>query len=168
MKAHRLHADPVIRARVRELWDARARIDADREFLEFCAGHGEHFDLEQAVWMLARTRNPEAPIEAYQAQLDGWAQVAAPAVEAATDGAGVIAALNAVLFGEHGFRGNSEQYFDPDNSYIDRVMHRRRGSPITLLWLYPFVALRLGLPAVGPGLHGYFMCRAQGRSGGGG
>ena len=161
LKAHRLHADPVIRARVRELWDARARIDADREFLEFCAGHGEHFDLEQAVWMLARTRNPEAPIEAYQAQLDGWAQVAAPAVEAATDGAGVIAALNAVLFGEHGFRGNSEQYFDPDNSYMDRVIDRRRGIPITLCCLYQFVARRLGLPVVGIGMPGHFLCRYQ-------
>ena len=48
LKAHRVHPDPVIRARVRELWDAQARMDADREFLEFCAGHGEHFDLEEA------------------------------------------------------------------------------------------------------------------------
>ncbi len=161
LKAHRLHGDPVIRARVRELWDTQARIDTDREFLEFCAGHGEHFDLEEAVWLLARTRNPEAPIEAYQAQLDWWAQAAAPTVESATDGAGVVSALNAVLFGEQGFRGNSEQYFDPDNSYMDRVIDRRRGIPITLCCVYQFVARRLGLPVVGIGMPGHFLCRYQ-------
>ena len=135
LKAHRVHEDPVIRARVRELWDAQARIDADREFLEFCAGHGEHFDLEEAVWRLAKTRNPEAPIEAYQAQLDWWAQAAEPAVELASDGGGVISALNAVLFGEQGFRGDTENFFDPENSYLDRVIDRRRGIPITLCCL---------------------------------
>ncbi|MEY4689864.1 MAG: hypothetical protein RIT19_189 [Verrucomicrobiota bacterium] len=161
LKAHRLHEDPVIRARVRELWDARARIDADREFLEFCAGHGEHFDLEEAVWKLARTRNPGAPIEAYQAQLDEWARSAAPAVEASRDGGGVVSALNAVLFGEQRFQGNSENYFDPDNSYMDRVIDRRRGIPITLCSLYQFVARRLGLPVVGIGMPGHFLCRYQ-------
>ena len=108
LRAHRLHADPVIRSRVRALLDAQARLEADREFLEFCAGHGEHFDLEKAVWIFARTRNPEAPIEAYRAQLDDWARAAAPGVEAAVDGAAVVAALNAVLFGEQRFRGNTE------------------------------------------------------------
>ena len=161
LRAHRLHADPVIRARVRALLDAQARLEADREFLEFCAGHGEHFDLERAVWILARTRNPEAPIEAYRAQLDDWARSAAPGVEAATDGAGVVAALNAVLFGEQRFRGNAEQYFDPENSYLDRVIDRRRGIPITLCCLYQFVARRLGLPVVGIGMPGHFLCRYQ-------
>lgn len=161
LRLHRLHADPLIRARVRALLDAQARIDADREFLEFCAGHGEHFDLERAVWILARTRNPEAPIEAYQAQLDEWAREAAPGVEAAADGAGVVAALNAVLFGDQRFRGNAEQYFDPENSYMDRVIDRRRGIPITLCCLYQFVARRLGLPVVGIGMPGHFLCRYQ-------
>jgi regulator of sirC expression with transglutaminase-like and TPR domain len=151
----------VVRSRVRALLDAQARLEADREFLEFCAGHGEHFDLERAVWILARTRNPEAPVEAYQAQLDDWARAAAPGVEAATDGAGVVAALNAVLFGEQRFRGNAEQYFDPENSYLDRVIDRRRGIPITLCCLYQFVARRLGLPVVGIGMPGHFLCRYQ-------
>ncbi|MCX6862441.1 MAG: transglutaminase-like domain-containing protein [Verrucomicrobia bacterium] len=161
LKAHRVHPDPVIRARVRELWDAQARMDADREFLEFCAGHGEHFDLEEAVWKLAKTRNPEAPIEAYQAQLDWWAQAAEPAVELASDGGEVISALNAVLFGKQGFRGDTEHYFDPENSYLDRVIDRRRGIPITLCCLYQFVARRLGLPVVGIGMPGHFLCRYQ-------
>jgi regulator of sirC expression with transglutaminase-like and TPR domain len=161
LKAHRVHEDPVIRARVRELWDAQARIDADREFLEFCAGHGEHFDLEEGVWKLAKTRNPEAPIEAYQAQLDWWARLAEPAVESASDGGAVISALNAVLFGEQGFRGDSEHYFDPENSYLDRVIDRRRGIPITLCCLYQFMARRLGLPVVGIGMPGHFLCRYQ-------
>ncbi|MFM8877633.1 MAG: SirB1 family protein [Verrucomicrobiota bacterium] len=161
LKAHRLHDDPLIRARVRELLEAQARLEADREFLEFCAGHGEHFDLEEAVWRLARTRNPEAPIAAYQAQLDWWAQAAATGVEAASDGGAVVAALNAVLFGEQGFCGNSENYFDPDNSYMDRVIDRRRGIPITLCCLYQFVARRLGLPVVGIGMPGHFLCRYQ-------
>lgn len=161
LQAHRLHGDPLVRARVRELLESQARIEADREFLEFCAGHGEHFDLEEAVWKLARTRNPEAPIEAYQAQLDWWAQVAEPAVDAASDGAGVVSALNGVLFGEQGFRGDTEHYFNPDNSYMDRVIDRRRGIPISLCCLYQFVARRLGLPVVGIGMPGHFLCRYQ-------
>ncbi len=93
--------------------------------------------------------------------MDWWAQAAAPAVETASDGGSVVAALNAVLFGEQGFRGNSEHYFDPDNSYMDRVIDRRRGIPITLCCLYQFVARRLGLPVVGIGMPGHFLCRYQ-------
>ena len=73
----------------------------------------------------------------------------------------MISALNAVLFAEQGFRGDSEQYFDPENSYLDRVIDRRRGIPITLCCLYQFVARRLGLPVVGIGMPGHFLCRYQ-------
>jgi regulator of sirC expression with transglutaminase-like and TPR domain len=161
LSRHRAHPDAEIRRRVRALLLQDGRSRADVEFLNFCNRQAEHFDLEDACWMLARTRNPDAPVEAYRAQLDGWAEQARPAVELAPDGVGVAAALSHVLFVEHGFRGNTEDYYDPLNSYLDAVMDRRRGIPITLCALYQFTARRLGLPVTGIGMPGHFLCRYQ-------
>src|SRR5205814_1284955 len=55
-----------------------------------------------------------------------------------------IAALNAVLFAGHGFAGDTEDYYNPENSFLHRVIERRRGIPITLAVVYLEVARRAG------------------------
>src|SRR6185295_3779128 len=67
------------------------------------------------------------------------------------------------LFEEEGFRGNAEDYYDPRNSFLNDVLDRRLGIPITLSVLYIVVAARAGLEAAGVGLPGHFVVRAERR-----
>jgi regulator of sirC expression with transglutaminase-like and TPR domain len=68
-----------------------------------------------------------------------------------------IAAVNAVLFGEEGFRGNGVNYYDPRNSYLNEVLDRRLGIPITLSVVYVAVGRRAGLPLSGVGFPAHFL-----------
>jgi regulator of sirC expression with transglutaminase-like and TPR domain len=68
-----------------------------------------------------------------------------------------IAAMNALLFGEEGFRGNGGAYYDPRNSYLNQVIDRRLGIPITLSLVYLEVGKRAGLPLSGVGFPAHFV-----------
>jgi regulator of sirC expression with transglutaminase-like and TPR domain len=72
-----------------------------------------------------------------------------------------IMALNRYMFQELGFRGNAEQYYDPRNSYLNEVVDRRTGIPITLSIVYMEVARRGGLEVEGVRLPGHFVVRVQ-------
>ncbi len=70
-----------------------------------------------------------------------------------------IQAINQQLYGELGFSGNQIDYYDPDNSYLNRVLERRLGIPITLALVYLEVSQRLDFPMVGVGMPGHFLVR---------
>jgi regulator of sirC expression with transglutaminase-like and TPR domain len=161
LREHRLDADPTLRKAVRAFLLKQSREKADLTFLNFCQSRAEYFDLEEAVWLFVLTHNPEACIAAYQAQLDDWAEEARSGVEESASGSGVVAAINQVLFINQGFRGNGEDYYNELNSYLDSVIDLRRGLPISLSCVYLFVGRRLGLPLVGIGMPGHFLCRYQ-------
>jgi regulator of sirC expression with transglutaminase-like and TPR domain len=72
-----------------------------------------------------------------------------------------VDALNDYLFAELGFGGNSEEYYDPRNSLLHRVLERRKGIPITLSIIYMEVGRRAGLTIEGVGLPGHFIVRAH-------
>jgi regulator of sirC expression with transglutaminase-like and TPR domain len=67
--------------------------------------------------------------------------------------------LNTVLFQEEGFRGNREDYYDPRNSFINDVLDRRLGIPISLALIYMEVARRIGFPLFGVGMPGHFLLK---------
>lgn len=67
--------------------------------------------------------------------------------------------LMAHLFAEQGFTGNRDDYYDPRNSYLDEVLDRRLGIPITLAVLTMEVGRRLGVPVAGVGMPGHFLLR---------
>lgn len=160
---HRFHDEPVIRRRIREIFDHFAAARADSEFLSFVLTQGEHLDLEQAVWLFTRTRFPDAPIEAYRAQLDEWAERIRVELDEtrASTGEETLKVLNRQLFTELKFTGNEEHYYDPANSYVNCVMDRRTGIPISLCLIYLFLTRRLSLPVSGIGMPGHFLCRFQ-------
>lgn len=161
LEGHRLHADPVARRRVLEILERFEAVGADAEFLSFITSHGENFDLEDAVWRLVRTRHPEAPIAGYAAQLDEWAGRLKEQFSRVSNGAEMLGQINQLLFVELGFRGNEEHDYDPANSYLDVVMDRRVGIPISLCAVYLFICRRLSLPVTGIGMPGHFLCRYQ-------
>jgi regulator of sirC expression with transglutaminase-like and TPR domain len=71
----------------------------------------------------------------------------------------IVSELTSYLFGERGFRGNTWQYSDPANSFLDRVLATRSGLPITLSVIYMEIGWRLALPVAGVALPGHFLAR---------
>ncbi len=121
--------------------------------------------LARAALLFAREiAYPDLQPSAYLTRLDHWAQAVqwrlAPADPALTR----LNRLNEFLFTELGLRGNREDYADPRNSYLNEVIARGLGLPISLSVIFLEIADRLGLPAYGIGLPGHFLVgvRVQG------
>src|SRR5689334_8183875 len=71
----------------------------------------------------------------------------------------IIAGINRYLFEEEGFSGNSDDYYDPRNSFLNEVMDRKTGIPIMLSTIYLEIAGRLDFPLVGVGMPGHFLVK---------
>jgi regulator of sirC expression with transglutaminase-like and TPR domain len=153
--------DPALRRRAQQIVLHFDRQAADDQFLAFCLRHGEEFDLERGAWLFAQTQYPLISVEAYRAVLDGYAGELQGRLGATTGPQAILTLINRYLFGELGFAGNEENYYDPENSYLNRVLDRRTGNPISLCLVYLLLARRLCLPVVGIGLPGHFVCRYQ-------
>ena len=113
--------------------------------------------MPRAALLIAREEYAELDPDVYLDQLDqlGVLTRGRLAAESAPDRQ--IATLNAVLFGEEGFRGNAANYYDPRNSYLNEVLDRRLGIPITLSMVYVAVGRRAGLPLSGVGFPAHFL-----------
>jgi regulator of sirC expression with transglutaminase-like and TPR domain len=99
-------------------------------------------------------------VEGYRKQLDQFA-LAAERRKGEREGEpfAVVRALNRTLFGDLGFRGNEEDYYDPRNSFLHQVIDRRVGIPITLSVVYMEVARRIGAEVGGVAFPGHFLLR---------
>ncbi|MDL1895881.1 tetratricopeptide repeat protein [Anaerolineae bacterium CFX7] len=118
-------------------------------------------NLAEGALILATDEYPNLDIAQYLAELDALANEFAPRLAALDTPHAVIAALNAYLFEELGFSGNRHAYYDPRNSYLNDVLERRAGIPISLSTLVIAIAQRLRLPIVGVGLPGHFCVKWQ-------
>lgn len=125
----------------------------------FCATHGAQFDLEQGCWLLAKTRYPSLDETAYHARLDQMAKELRERLTGRETPRATIEVCNHYLFRILGFRGNNQDYYDPDNSYLNRVLDRRLGIPITLSVVYLLIGRRLNLPVHGVNLPGHFLLK---------
>lgn len=161
LRPHIMSDDPAMRRRARHIVLHFERQASDDHFLAFCIRHGEEFDLEQGAWLFSKTQYPLINVEAYQAVLEGYANELRGRLASTAEPKEVLTILNQYLFSELGFAGNEEDYYDPENSYFNRVMDRRTGNPINLCLLYILLARRLRLPVAGIGLPGHFICRYQ-------
>jgi regulator of sirC expression with transglutaminase-like and TPR domain len=164
LRQYRLSNDPLLRRRAREIVQHFDRQEADTWFLAFCLKHGEEFDLEEGVWLLALTQYPHINVEAYRALLDHFAAEIRERIDFSETDKEILTTINNYVFDELGFSGDQESYYDPQNSYLNRVVDRRRGNPINLSLLYLLLARRLELPVAGIGLPGHFVCRFQSTS----
>jgi regulator of sirC expression with transglutaminase-like and TPR domain len=161
LRPHTSSNDPALRRRARQIILHFDRQAADDHFLGFCLRHGKEFDLEQGAWLLSQTQYPLINVEAYQALLDGYASELRLRLGSTAGPDDILTVINQYLFFELGFAGNEENYYDPENSYLNRVMDRRTGNPINLCLLYILLARRLRLPVAGIGMPGHFLCRYQ-------
>jgi len=119
-------------------------------------------DLAQVALLLARDEYPNLDVAGYFAEFDGMAHEARPYLGTAFDSQ--VTGLCRYLFHEAGFRGNRDEYYDPRNSFLNDVLDRQMGIPITLSLVAMAVGERLGLRIDGLALPGHFVVMA--RSGG--
>jgi regulator of sirC expression with transglutaminase-like and TPR domain len=115
--------------------------------------------LEQGCILLARTRDPDLDPTAIRAALDAMADDLGSRLDDVRSPKVVVATMTRLLAQELGFQGNQRNYYDPDNSYLDKVLQRRTGIPISLSAVYLFVARRLQIPLAGIGMPGHFLLR---------
>ena len=115
------------------------------------------FDLESGAFLLARTRDPLLDEDTARARLDALGAQVREEVPPGLSATETVERFSEILFRRNGFRGNQDDYYSPDNSYLDRVLETGLGNPIGLSAIAMFVGDRAGLPLSGIGLPGHFL-----------
>ncbi len=139
--------------------------DPYREFRQAVDRSEAKIDLGRAALTIALSDYPHLDITSYLARID---RLAGDVINRCGDEIDVyrsIAALNYVMFSRHGFRGNGEAYYDPKNSFLNEVLERKMGIPITLSVLYIEVARRVGLALQGVNFPGHFLVKHESADG---
>jgi regulator of sirC expression with transglutaminase-like and TPR domain len=116
-------------------------------------------DLAAAVLTIARIEYPSLEPEPYLRIIEHMGEEASARIEAVGSARDAVHSLNEYLYDEMGFRGNREHYDDPRNSFLNEVLERRTGIPISLAIVYLEVARRAGLRADGVNFPGHFLLR---------
>jgi regulator of sirC expression with transglutaminase-like and TPR domain len=123
------------------------------------AGRDHEVDLFGAAMIVARLGEDDTDPNATAARLDVIAEEARAYAGEGADADALAHAVEYQLFSVCGFRGNAEDYSDPRNSFLDQVVSRRLGIPLTLSLVYMEVAQRVGLQCDGVGYPGHFIVR---------
>lgn len=119
--------------------------------------------LDVAALELAQLEYPDLDHEPSLRTLDLMASNIASRLSPEAGGAEFIVAANHVLFKTCGFRANKAEYYDPRNSFLNDVLARRTGIPISLAVVYMEVSRRLARPVYGIGLPGHFLVHYEDR-----
>lgn len=122
-------------------------------------------DLARACLMIGQDAVPDLDVEHYLAQIDAMGERIRAGLAPDAGVEQKVIALNEFLFQELGYWGNTEDYYDPRNSYLSDVIDRRTGIPITLSVLYMEVGHRIGLAFEGVSFPGHFLVRLPVRGG---
>lgn len=123
-------------------------LDPTARFAELAATPPELLPLDEAVLVVAAHDHP-VDVDAQLARLDELAARCEPTIES----------IVSVLFDDEGFRGDDDDYHHPDNSFLDRVLDRRRGLPILLSVVVCEVGARAGVCLAPVGMPGHFLVR---------
>jgi regulator of sirC expression with transglutaminase-like and TPR domain len=125
--------------------------------------NGNRRAFEEGVFLIARYGNPTLDTAAIRAELDGFAQMLNYRISGLDSALEILDEVNHFFFEDLRFRGNQAKFLEPENSYIDRVIERRIGIPISLAAVYLLVVRsRLGLPFSGASAPGHFLVRYDG------
>lgn len=119
----------------------------------------ESFDLGHAALAIASAHYVAFDLKVYLQRLDALAEEVSSRIGRVRRPERMLTRINAVLFDEMGFRGNREAYYDPSNSFLNEVLDRRVGLPISLSVVYLAIAHRLGLPIYGVALPLHFVVK---------
>ena len=137
--------------------------ESRKAFAALLALPDDAIDLGHASLLIAREEYPDLDVGRYLARLDQLAEEVRRHMTGREGAASQIVHLNHLLFEEMGFRGNREEYDDPRNSFLNDVLDRRTGIPITLSTVYLEVGRRIGCRLAGVAFPGHFLVRYSGR-----
>ena len=134
-------------------------------FAELVSREDDRIELARACLQIAEDAYPGLDVDGYVGEVERFAKRlrARCAIDALAEDR--IIALNEFLFDDLGFGGNTDDYYDPRNSYLNEVIDRRTGIPITLSVLYMEIGRRIGLPFEGVSFPGHFLVRLPLRGG---
>lgn len=135
--------------------------EARRQFREFVSESLRREDLARGALLIGLEEYPHLIIEEYLARLDELAEKARGKFSPGEPDVFRLGHVQSVLFDEEGFTGDRQNYFNPQNAYLNEVLDRKTGLPIMLSVLFTDVAQRVGLHAVGVGLPGHFIVKVQ-------
>jgi len=130
-------------------------------FAELMAREEPAIDLARACLLIAQDAYPGLDVDGYLGEIERLAARLCGRLAEADDAEERIAALNEFLFAELGYTGNANHYYDPRNSYLNEVLDRRTGIPLTLSVLYMEIGRRVGLSLEGVSFPGHFLVRLR-------
>jgi regulator of sirC expression with transglutaminase-like and TPR domain len=130
----------------------------EQDFIEILEGGLKtRRSLEKAVFTLARFGNPTLRISEYQAKLDHFADIVEPQIKYKLDEKRKMKRLLKFIFEDLNFHGDAEDYHAPKNCFLDQVIERRKGLPISLSLIVMFISYRLEMPFFGINMPIHFM-----------
>ena len=134
----------------------------DDPFFSLAQCNDSEIDLGLGALLIAKDIYPELDTRIYMGLLDRMALEVNERIGDTTEPSLLIAQLNHYLFEEKAFKGNQDDYYNPRNSYLNDVMERKLGIPITLSVVYIETSKRIGLPIAGVGFPGHFIVKHKG------
>ncbi len=134
-------------------------------FAELIERMDVRIELARACLLIAEDAYPGLDIEKYLSELERLALRLRANLPPSAGADEKLIALNQFLFDELGYTGNAEHFYDPRNSYLNDVIDRRTGIPITLAVIYMELGRRIGLPLQGVSFPGHFLVRLRVRGG---
>jgi len=134
-------------------------------FAKIAASADDTINLAEGALVIASEEYPSLDIGAYLVRLDEMGATLKRRLRADISPADTIVALNRFVFEENGFTGNSADYYDARNSFLNEVLDRKRGIPITLAIVYIEIGQRIGLPLQGISFPGHFLVKCPLREG---
>lgn len=126
--------------------------------------NGKPACLAQAALEYAADEYPDLDIAVYTEKLNDMIERFQTMLGRETCEPAILEQLNRYFFGDLGFSGNKSNYYDPRNSYLNEVIDRRLGIPISLSVIYQTIARSVGLPLIGINVPGHFMLALQARN----
>ena len=136
-------------------------VEARRQFTELVTGEITNADLARGALLIALEEYPRLDVASCLQRIDDLADRAARRGSAGDPPVFRLGHLHAEMFDVDGFRGDAANYYDVRNAYLNEVIERRIGLPITLSIVFIHAALRLGLVAHGLGLPGHYIVKVQ-------
>src|SRR3954463_5079785 len=129
------------------------------------SGPDEHIGLAEAALLIAVHEYPDLAVSAYLSRIEQLAHSLRMRIGEDATALERVAELNQFLFRDIGFVPNTENYYDPRNSFLNEVLERRTGIPITLSVVYMELGRRIGLPLQGVSFPGHFLVKLRVRAG---
>jgi regulator of sirC expression with transglutaminase-like and TPR domain len=131
------------------------------EFEQFLRQPDNQINLAEGALMIARMEYPELNIESYMQEIHQLADEIRDTLSENPNAGETLTQLNNILFNKKGFEGNTDHYYDPKNSFLNDVLERKLGIPVSLSILYIELGKELGLPLTGVSFPGHFLVKLE-------